>query len=55
VSSFANADERLALRPPLPDKLLDITLPGPERAAGDDRCALGWGARGNCHGLCLDI
>ena len=43
-------DERLAWRPQLPEKRIARTLPGPKRAEGEHRCALGVGDRGDGHG-----
>src|SRR5262249_18086071 len=54
-TGFVDEDELLAFRPQLPDKLIDITLPGPDSAEGDDLCAMCLGDIGDCTGLFMDI
>jgi hypothetical protein len=54
-TSCGDEDELLALRPPRSDQLSDITLPGPDRAEGEDLGALCWGDLGDRHRLFVNI
>jgi len=54
-ASFIDEDELLAFGLELPDQLVDITLPSPDRAEGDDLCAMVLGDIGDRDGLFMDI
>jgi len=52
---FIDEDELLAFGLELPDKLIDITLPGSDSAKGDDFCAIVLGDVGDRDRLFVDI
>jgi len=54
-AGVVDEDTLRTLRPQGPEPLGTITLPRPDRAAGDDRRALGLGDRGDRQRLCMDI
>jgi hypothetical protein len=54
-AGFIDTDEWLALGPQLSDELVDITLPGPDRAQRDDFRAICLGDISDRHGLLMDI
>jgi hypothetical protein len=54
-TSFVDEDELLPLRLQMPKPLLNIALPGPNSAEGEDRRAMVLGHRGDRDGLFVDI
>jgi hypothetical protein len=54
-AGFIDQDELLALGLQLPDERVDSTLPGPDRAQGDDFRALFLGHRGDRDGRFMAI
>jgi hypothetical protein len=54
-AGFVNEDELLAFRPQPPAKLIDITLPSPDRAKGDALGTMCLGDIGDGTGLLMHI
>jgi hypothetical protein len=54
-ASVVDEDERLTLRLQMPQQLINIALPGPDRAEGDHLCAMCLGDRGDRDGLLMHI
>jgi len=48
-------NKRRTLRPQLPEQLVTLPVPSPDRAEGDDLRAMGLGDRGDRQRLCMDI
>ena len=54
-TGFVDEDQLRALGLEPPDKLVDITLPGPDRAEGDNLGTMCLGNLGDGDGLCMDL